>query len=310
MKALMTGATGLIGGHLLTRLTQPRILARDPVRARERLGVDDVVPWTPEGVVPSTAVDDVDVVFHLAGEPVAGGRFTDARKRAIRDSRVLGTRSLVNALRLARTKPAVLVCASAIGIYGTRGDERLTEESPRGSGFLADVCREWEEEALSARALGIRVVCVRIGIVLAREGGALAPMLLPFRFGVGGPMGSGQQWMSWIHLDDVVELLLHSARNPAVEGAMNVCAPTPVRNAEFSSALGRAMHRPSWLRAPATALRIVLGEMADVVLGSQRVIPAKAEATGYTFRFTNLDGALQNLLGARGASSEPQEVHS
>jgi uncharacterized protein (TIGR01777 family) len=307
MKALVTGATGLVGGHLLPRLAAPRVLARDPARARAKLGTDDVMPWQTDAPVPVSAFEGVDVVFHLAGEPIAAGRFTEARKKAIRDTRVLGTRHLVNALRESRQRPATLVCASAIGIYGSRGDEELTEQSARGTGFLADVCHEWEEEARAAQALGVRVVSTRIGIVLAREGGALAPMSTAFRFGVGGPMGDGRQWMSWIHIDDIVGLLLHAAGS-AIEGPLNLCGPAPVTNEEFARALGRAVHRPAWLRAPAMALRVALGEMADVVLGSQRVLPAKAEATGYTFRFASLDAALGDLVGDRRAAPGAPEA--
>lgn len=292
----MTGATGLIGSHLVQRLHDPRVLARDPAEARRNLGVNDALAWSSDQVVPRGALDGVDVVFHLAGDPIAGGRLTAAKKQRVRDSRVLGTRHIVAAIRDAHVKPRVLVCASAIGVYGSRGDEELTEESARGSGFLADICRDWENEALAASALGVRVVCTRTGIVLAKEGGALASMRPAFQLGLGGPLGSGQQWMSWIHVDDVVGLLLHAADRADVEGPLNVCAPQPARNVDFSRALGRAMRRPAWVRSPAAALRLALGDMADIVMASQRVVPAKALAAGYAFRFGLLEEALANLF--------------
>lgn len=309
MKALLTGATGLIGKHLVTRLTEPRVLARDPERARSELGITEALAWDSARAVPGEALDGVDVVFHLAGEPIAGGRLTAARKRSVRDSRVLGTRNMVAAIRAARRRPRVLVCASAIGFYGSRGDEELTEQSERGAGFLAEICADWEREARAAGSLGVRVVCARMGVVLAREGGALASMRPAFRLGLGGPLGSGQQWMSWVHVDDVVGLLLHAAERAHVEGPLNVTAPHPERNIDFARALGRAMHRPAWLRAPAAALRLALGDMADVVMASQRVIPAKAEATGYRFRFETIDAALADLINPAGAGVHAEVVH-
>lgn len=309
VKALVTGATGLIGRHLVQCLREPRVLARDPAGATRQLGVKDVIAWHAEQPIPPGALDDVDVVFHLAGDPIARGRLTAAKKKRVRDSRVLGTRNMVAAIRDAVRRPRVLVCASAIGFYGSRGDEELNEESAAGTGFLAELCQDWEKEALAARALGVRVVCTRTGVVLAREGGALSSMRPAFQLGVGGPLGSGQQWMSWIHIDDVVGLLLHAAERAEVLGPLDVCAPHPSRNIDFSHALGRAMHRPTWVRAPAAALRLALGEMADVVLASQRVIPAKAAATGYAFRFGTLDVALQDLLGSGHSAVRAQEVH-
>ncbi len=301
MKALVTGATGLIGKHLVHRLDHPRVLVRDPVGARISLEAVTAFAWDSNRTVPAEALRDVEVVFHLAGEPVAGGRLNAERKARIRDSRVLGTRRLVEALGDSKERPRVLVSASAIGYYGSRGDEQLTENSTAGSDFLAEVCKEWEKEASAARDLGLRVVFARMGIVLAREGGALAAMRPAFQLGLGGPLGSGRQWMSWIHIDDVVGLLLHAAEGHHVEGPLNVCAPAAVTNADFSRALGRAMHRPAWLRAPAAALRIALGDMADVVLASQRVDPEKARATGYAFRFGTLEATLADLFSTRAA---------
>jgi uncharacterized protein (TIGR01777 family) len=222
------------------------------------------------------------VVFNLAGEPVAEGRWTDERKRRIRDSRVLGTRNLVAGLAGLTTRPRVLVSASAVGYYGDRGDQTLDETSSPGHGFLADVCVEWEREALAAERLGIRVVCVRTGIVLAHGGGALAKMLTPFRMGAGGKLGNGRQWMPWIHLDDEVGILLHAMKDARLHGAINAVGPRPVTNAEFTRALGRAMHRPAFLPVPKTALRLAFGEMSEILTASQRVLPKEAERTGYT----------------------------
>lgn len=309
MKALVTGATGLIGRHLVRTLEYARVLARDPDRARAQPGVVEAIAWNSERPVPSQALRDIDVIFHLAGEPIAARRWTAARKQSFRDSRVLGTRRIVEALRDEPQRPRVLVSASAIGFYGSRGDEVLTERSARGSDFLAQACLEWEEEALAARTLGVRVVCARMGIVLAREGGALASMRPAFALGLGGPLGSGKQWMSWIHVADVVGLLRHAAGRPDIEGPLNVVSPSPERNTAFTRALGRAMHRPAWLRAPRAALRIALGEVADVVLGSQRVVPEKALAAGYKFRFDPLGVALHELLGGSDDAPGSFAVH-
>ncbi|MDP8999627.1 MAG: TIGR01777 family oxidoreductase [Myxococcota bacterium] len=302
MKVLLSGATGLIGRHLVSRVGPVRALVRDVRQARRSLGDVDAVAWDSNAAVPRGAARDVNTVFHLAGEPL-GGRLTEARKQLIRDSRVLGTRRIVEALREADPKPRVLVCASAVGIYGSRGDESLTEESSLGSDFLADICRDWEKEALAAKALGIRVVCARMGIVLCADGGALSSIRPAFRLGVGGPLGSGKQWMPWIHIEDVVGLLLHAASHSEVEGPFNVCAAEPIRNVDFSRTLGRVMHRPSLLRAPAAALKIALGDMADVVLASTRAIPAKAIASGYAFKFTGLEQALSNVMAAGQATA-------
>jgi uncharacterized protein (TIGR01777 family) len=302
MKALVTGATGLIGRHLVPTLDYVRVLARDPDRARTQPGVAEALAWDAGRPFPPQALRDIDVVFHLCGEPIALRRWTAEMKQSFRDSRVLGTRHLLTALRETAERPRVLVSASAIGFYGARGEEVLTERSSRGSDFLSQLGVEWEEAALAATELGVRVVCARIGIVLARNGGALASMRPAFGLGLGGPLGSGKQWMSWIHVDDVVGLLRHAAEHETVRGPMNVCSPSPERNAAFAKALGRAMHRPAWVRAPGAALRIAFGELADVVLGSQRVLPEKAKATGYTFRFESLDLALHDLFSN---ASEP-----
>jgi len=297
MKALVTGGTGLIGRGLLARLAEPVVTSRDPARAARRLGPVRAVRWEPEGgPVPKEAVREVEAVFNLAGEPVAGGRWTAERKRRIRDSRVAGTRHLVEGLAALEARPRVLVSVSAVGYYGDRGDEELDERSAPGSGFLAELCQEWEREALAAEKLGIRVVCARIGLVLAPEGGALARMLAPFRMGAGGRLGDGRQWMSWIHLDDVAGLLLHAATVEEVRGAMNAVSPHPVTNGDFTRALGRALHRPAFLPVPKAALRIAFGEMSEILTSSQRVSPRVAQRSGYVFQHGDLDEALRAVL--------------
>jgi uncharacterized protein (TIGR01777 family) len=300
-RALLTGATGLIGARLAAQLGDFVVLSRDPQGAQRKLVAAEAHAWLPEaGPPPAAALANLDVVFHLAGEPVAEGRWTAEKKRRIRDSRVMGTRHLLAGLAAQASRPRVLVCASAVGYYGDRGDEVLDETSAAGRGFLAEVCAAWEGEARSAEALGIRVVSVRIGIVLSRDGGALAKLLGPFRLGAGGQLGSGRQWMPWIHLDDLVGLLLHAAGSDDVRGAMNAVSPHPVTNRDFTRTLARLLHRPALLNVPAFALRLALGEMSEVLTASARVLPRLAERTGYVFRHPDLDAALAALLDPPG----------
>ncbi len=284
MNITVTGATGFIGRYLV------QSLARDghSVRALSRAAWDVLA-----GEPPAESLAKADAVVHLAGSPVAQ-RWTSGAKKKIRASRVQGTHHLVTALSTLSGRPEALVCASAIGIYGDRGDEVLTEASPIATGFLADVCHEWEQEADLAEALGIRVVKLRFGIALGRKGGALEKMLPPFRAFVGGKVGTGSQWMSWIHIADIVGLIRHAIEHP-VSGVMNATAPNPVRNREFARELGAALHRPAIFPVPALALRILLGEMASVLVASQRVLPKAAESTGYRFEFPDLGGALRDL---------------
>jgi hypothetical protein len=241
-------------------------------------------------------VSGFDAVVHLAGESVVG-RWTADKKKAIRDSRVLGTRHLVAALAQAEVKPRVLVCASAVGFYGDRGDELLREESPSGQGFLPEVCREWEDASRIAGDAGIRTVNIRIGLVLSAKGGALAKMLTPFKLGLGGRIGSGQQWWSWIHVDDIVGGIHHAMRSESLAGAVNLVAPNPVRNAEFTRVLASVLGRPAFFPVPEFALRMAFGKMAagELLLSSQRTEPGKLLAEGYEFRFRELRGALANL---------------
>src|SRR6266581_1123803 len=310
MKVLVTGSTGLVGTALVNALahdghTACRLLRQQSVISRgEKEGFD--VAWNPATGELGGAGVGADAVVNLAGASIAGGRWTQERKGLLRTSRIDTTRALVNALAKMNARPRVLVSASAIGIYGDRGDEVLTEESNPGKDFLAGVTREWEAEALKAEALGIRVVLVRFGIILARHGGALAKMLLPFKLGVGGRLGSGKQWMSWVTLDDVVGILRLAMENApgkgapnvaSVRGAINVVAPQPVRNAEFTKVLAKALHRPALFPAPAFALRLALGEMADaLLLSSQRVAPRRLQQLGYSFLHAELSKALNAVL--------------
>jgi uncharacterized protein len=285
MNVTVTGASGFIGGRLVAALTGQG----HTVRALRRADWDTLA-----GEPPPDSLENAAAVVHLAGEPVAQ-RWTPEAKRKIADSRLQGTRNLVTALSTLSRRPAVLVCASAIGIYGDRGDEVVTEMSPAGTGFLANLCRDWEQQASLAEALGIRVVKLRTGIVLGADGGALAKMLPPFKAFVGGRLGSGRQWMSWIHVDDLVALILHAIRN-TVSGAVNGTAPNPVTNAAFTRELAAALHRPALFPAPAFALKLMLGEMSEILLGSQRVLPKAADSTGFRFAFPELTPALRNIL--------------
>jgi uncharacterized protein (TIGR01777 family) len=250
--------------------------------------------WNPLAPAPEAALRGVDAVLHLAGEPVAQ-RWTAAAKQRIYDSRVVGTRHLVAALASCSPRPPVLVCASAIGYYGSRGDEILSENSGPGTGFLADLCVAWEQEGAKAEALGVRVTRIRIGLVLDAGGGALKPMLAPFRAGLGGPLGGGRQWTSWIHIADLAEMFRFALEGPAPP-VVNGVAPGAVTNAEFTRSLAAALHRPAFIPAPKLALRMLFGEMAELLLASQRVAPAAAEAAGFQFQHPELKGALADLL--------------
>jgi len=302
MKILVSGSTGLMGsalvgglkqaGHTVCRLVRPNTNA---AAIRGSQGFD--VRWNPATGELGAAAVGADAVVNLAGASIAGGRWTAARKELLRSSRVDGTRALVSALAKMAVRPRVLVSASATGYYGSRGDELLDEASAAGSDFLSGIAKDWEAEARKAEALGIRVVLARCGVVLAKTGGALPQMMRPFRFGVGGRIGSGQQWMSWITLEDVVAALRFSLENGAVRGPVNFVSPQPVRNAEFTAALAKALHRPALFPAPAFALRLMLGEMADaLLLASQRVVPRQLESLGYRFQHSDLQAALPVVL--------------
>jgi uncharacterized protein (TIGR01777 family) len=297
MNIAISGASGFIGRRLLKTLASAghslHVLSRH-AGANLPAGVRISV-WDPlKGPPPEESLREADAIIHLAGEPVAQ-RWTAEAKQRIRESRVTGTRNLVEALAKLPRRPEALICASAIGYYGSRGDEILTESSAPGSGYLPEVCVAWEREAQAAKAFGMRVVRVRTGIVLDARGGALGRMLPPFRMGVGGRLGDGKQWMSWIHLEDLAGLFRLALENP-VHGAVNGVAPYPVTNSDFTRALGRALRRPAVCPVPGFALRVLFGEMADVLLASQRVAPGAAEAAGFRFRFPQLAPALADLL--------------
>ena len=302
MKALVTGATGFVGPRLLRLLDKPVVVSRNPDRAKQSIGhlAGRIVRWDPlEGPPPPEAFEGIDVVYHLAGESVAGARWTSAQKARIRDSRVVGTRHLVQGIAQAAVKPATLVSASAVGYYGSRGDEELTESATPADDFLARVCVEWEREALAAADLGVRVVTARTGIVLGSgSGGALAKMLTPFKLGAGGPLGNGRQWMPWVHVADLARVYVHAADHGEIRGPMNAVAPQPVRNSEFTKALARQLHRPAFMPAPYLGLRLVFGEFAQVLFASQRVIPQVALDTGFAFQYPDITSALREILAA------------
>ena len=293
-------ASGLLGTAITQALEGKGVLVARLVRGGTPSSAAHI-RWEPDK--PLDLIPGFDAVIHLAGESVVG-RWTAAKKARIRDSRVLGTRTLAEAAARLERKPRVFLAASAIGYYGDRGDEVLREESVSGTEFLAEVCREWEAAADPAVQAGIRVVHLRIGVVLSRQGGALDKMLPPFRLGLGGRLGNGQQWWSWIHVDDLVGAVQHILGDEALRGPVNFVAPNPVRNAEFTAALGKVLSRPAIFPVPAFALRLALGGMADgALLASQRVEPARLLASGYAFRFPELPAALENILGKRALRS-------
>jgi hypothetical protein len=294
MRVIVTGASGLVGTGLVAALR-----ARgDEVTLLSRSGAGGAVVWDPlAGPAPAAALSGADAVVHLAGEPIAQ-RWTAPAREAIRASRSTGTANLVAGIAAAPEPPRVLVSANAVGFYGDRGAERLTEESPPGRGFVAEVCVAWEQAALAARSHGARVCVLRTGVVLDGHSGALARMLPPFRLGVGGPVAGGRQYVAWIALEDICGLYLAALDDGRYEGAFNATAPTPVTNAELSRALGRALHRPALAPVPAAALRLLYGEMTEIVTSSQNAVPARALDLGHTFAQPEIEGALAAALQA------------
>jgi uncharacterized protein (TIGR01777 family) len=307
MRVFVTGGTGLIGTRVVRKLLErgdkPVVLTRRHAHARQALGPNvDLVEGDPSQPGPwAEKLDDCDGVIHLAGENVFARRWNAAFKRTLVDSRVNSTRHVAQAILRKPKRPdgtsKVLVNASAIGYYGPRGDEEVTEDTPPGSDFLAGLCVRWEQEARAVEQAGVRGVQVRVGVVLDKEGGALGNLLGPFKMFVGGPVGSGKQYMAWIHHEDIVGLFLFGLDTPTCSGPLNGTAPNPVTNKEFAKALGKVLHRPAILPTPAFALRLMLGEVADVVTTGQRVVPKKALALGYAFRYPELEPALAQIVG-------------
>jgi uncharacterized protein (TIGR01777 family) len=300
MNVTLTGATGLLGSRIVAALRargdMVTVLSRDPGRARSTLGDVEAHAWRSlDEPAPAAALSGRDGVVHLAGENIAQ-RWSDETRRAIQESREVGTRNLIAGLGAAEPRPRVLVSASAVGYYGPRGDERLAEDAPPGDDFLARVCVAWEREAQPARELGLRVVSLRNGVVLDSAGGALARMLPFFRLGIGGPVAGGDQYMSWIHADDVAGLYLAALDGDGWDGAFNASAPEPATNRDFSRALGRALHRPAFAPVPGRAVRLLYGDMAEIVTEGQRAVPARALERGYAFRHTDLEAALRDAL--------------
>jgi uncharacterized protein (TIGR01777 family) len=300
MHFVITAANGFIGSALASHLAEKQhrvtALVRNVASARTLPNTVQVLAWDggPSGEW-REAVAACDVVVHLAGASIGGKRWTPEYKKVLRDSRIQTARAVVDAMRAAGRTDQTLLSGSAVGYYGNGGDRIITEADPPGAGFLSDLCVVWEAEARRAEEFGTRVVLLRTGIVLG-EGGALAKMLPPFRFGVGGPLGSGRQWMSWIHCEDAVRMIAWAAETDSIHGPLNVTAPDPVTMREFAQALGRTLHRPSFLPAPAFALRLLLGEFANELLTGQRAVPEVAQKNGFVWKYTDVEPALRSIL--------------
>jgi uncharacterized protein (TIGR01777 family) len=302
MTILVAGGTGFIGHPLVRQLPVEGhnviLLSRHPQLVRNLDSkVFHVLEWDGKTIRPWVdRLENVDGIVNLAGESIGAKRWTEARKAVLLTSRAEPTRALVSGIKMMKKRPSVLVNASAVGYYGDVENEDVTESHPAGSDFLASLCKQWEVEAQRAEEVGVRVVRLRFGVVLGKGGGALEKMIIPFRFFVGGPLGSGRQWFPWVHRDDVAGAIIFSLQNPSISGPVNVSAPNLVTMREFSQTLGKVMHRPSWARVPAFVLRIVLGEMAGTVLTGQRAVSAKLEDAGYVFRYPRLDDALSAIV--------------
>lgn len=294
-RVAISGATGLVGTELTSLL---RNAGHSVLGISRSNRTPDTIVWDPSrGVTNPQQLESVDAIVHLAGENIAGARWTPAVKERIRSSRVEGTRNLVKSIASAAKRPSTLVCASAIGFYGNRGDEILRESSQAGTGYLAEVCQAWEQEALAATELGMRVVCIRIGVVLSPKGGALAKMLLPFKMGLGGIVGSGKQYWSWIGLNDLVRAIAFSIEQDSIQGPVNAVAPEPLTNLAFTKTVGKVLRRPTVFPLPGFMASIVLGEMAnDLLLASTRVIPEKLQQSGFRFEQPDLKSCLEHEL--------------
>jgi len=311
MKILITGGTGFIGTPLSREL---RNSGHTVVVTTRRLSDSgEKLTWNPPALIPSDVISGFDAVINLAGESVAPGRWTKKRKELIMSSRVNTTRALVESMKQKeeetpltplvrgerRRLPKVLISASAIGYYGAHGDEYVTEDTPPAPDFLARVCKAWEAEAVKAQELGLRVVIIRIGGVLESGGGALPKMITPFKFFLGGPVVSGRQWFSWVHRDDVIGIIKYALENESVSGPVNVVSPNPATNKEFSYAIGKALHRPSWLAVPAFVVKLTLGELGGMLLTGQRVMPEKILKSGYNFKYPEIESALKAIFRKR-----------
>lgn len=295
MKALITGASGLIGKELASSLREKGyelLLA-----SRSEPKNEEQIKWTVEDGFHDEdlhRLEGLDAVIHLAGENVAGLRWTEEKKKAIRDSRVIGTRTIIDAFSKLKAKPKTFIAGSAIGFYGDRGDDEMTESSQAGTNFFADVCRDWEAESRRAEDMGIRTVLLRTGIVLSKDGGALGTMLLPFKLGVGGVVGSGKQWMSWISLEDQIRAILYVLENENIRGAVNLTSPNPATNEQFTKTLGEVLYRPTFLPLPEFAVSMIFGEMGDaLLLDSTKVLPKRLQDAGFEFKYPTLKSALE-----------------
>ena len=303
MKVMVAGASGFIGKELIKQLDDKGheivVLTRNHESARFNIPVHcEIVTWNPElNAVSPSSLKGIDAVINLAGEGIANGRWSPKRKREIIQSRVVSTRRIVDAMTSMNDKPKVFVSASAIGLYGDRGDELLNETSSKGEGFLSEVCQRWEDETCKAKTLGVRTVSLRIGMVLGHDGGALEKILPPFQLGVGGKLGNGSQWMSWIHIRDLVNMMIYSIENSSIGGAYNAVSPNPVNNIDFTKVLGKVLKKPVIFPVPKIILKIALGELSELLIGSQRVVAKKICDTGFEFKYPQLEKALKEVCG-------------